>query len=292
MRLPLQHESGGNDPSQWALLPGLCCQAAGGEARFADPIGAAWLLFYAAAHVMDSLEDQDDPDPWWAELGAGSVINAATGLYFSACLALQALNALPLDSQTIQQVTRQVLLPFLVMCSGQHHDLLHPSPTLEQYWRIAEAKSGAFFAMACQTGARLATTQPEIINGFQQFGLHLGLLLQILDDLQDFNELSRGKLLANPRSLSRSLPAVYLREVSSDPVKERFDALLSEADANPAAVVELTQIIEQNGGVLYLLVEMDKHYDMALAGLDLADARPPAREALVAALNKLHSPLS
>jgi hypothetical protein len=43
---------------------------------------AAWLLFYAAAHLMDSLEDRDDPDPWWQALGPSAAINIATGLYF------------------------------------------------------------------------------------------------------------------------------------------------------------------------------------------------------------------
>jgi geranylgeranyl pyrophosphate synthase len=290
MRLPLQAGPDSYDPSVWALLPGLCSQAAGGDERFADPVAAAWLLFYAAAHLMDSLEDQDDADPWWAELGAGAAINAATGLYFSACLSLQELNSLPVDSQTAREVTAQVLQPFMVMCSGQHQDLVSPVLTLEQYWRIASAKSGAFFAMACRAGARLATTQTEIIDGLQQFGLHLGLLLQVLDDLQDYKELSESHRLANPRSLLRSLPAVYMREVASPQAKDRFDALLLQAHTNPAAVIELTQIIEQNGGVLYLLVELDKHYDLALAGLDAAGVRSLAREALVSALNQLYSP--
>jgi geranylgeranyl pyrophosphate synthase len=274
------------------MLPGLCCQAAGGEARLADPVAAAWLLFYAAAHLMDSLEDQDDPDPWWAELGMGSAINVATGLYFSACLALQELNSMPVDSQTARQATGQVLRPFLVMCSGQHQDLIQPPLTLEQYWRIASAKSGAFFAMACQVGARLATSRVEITNGFRQFGLHLGLLLQILDDLQDYKELSESHRLANPRSLARSLPAVYVREVGSTQAIERFDLLLPQAHINPEAVAELIQIIEQHGGVLYLSVELDKHYDLALAGLDSAGAQSPARETLVSAINQLHSPFS
>lgn len=292
MRLPLQAGHAGPDPSLWALLPGISCEAAGGEAPLADPVAAAWLLFYAAAHLMDSLEDQDDPDPWWAELGAGSAINVATGLYFSACLALQELNALALGSQAVQEITQLVLQPFLVMCSGQYQDLLHPPRNLEEYWQIASAKSGAFFGMACRAGARLATAAPETIQGLGRYGLHFGLLLQVLDDLQDFKELSQSQRLANPRSLSRSLPAVYLREVGSAEVKDRFDALLPQAHASPEAVAELTEIIENNGGVLYLMVELDKHYDLALTGLEAAGLRPSSREALVSLLNKLYSPLS
>ena len=51
---------------------------------------------------MDHVEDKEEPDPWWAELGAGPVVNVATGLYFSACLALS-----QLDEQLRRSKNRQ-----------------------------------------------------------------------------------------------------------------------------------------------------------------------------------------
>lgn len=294
MRLPLSRRSDkeGADHTVWASLPGLCCQAASGDAQLAKPVAAAWLLFYAAAHLMDSLEDQDEPDPWWRGLGVGAAINVATGLYFSASLALQELNTLLLDEKTIRQVTLQVLQPFLVMCSGQHQDLVGSAPTLEQYWRIAGAKSGEFFAMACHSGARLATDQENILSGLRQFGFNFGLLLQMLDDLKDYQDLSQHEQTVDARALSRSLPAVYVREVCPDAVRDRFDQLLLRSNSDVDAVGALIQIIEENGGTLYLLVELDKYRDLALAGLDLAGVRDQPRQALVALLDHLYSPLS
>ncbi|HSF81459.1 MAG TPA: hypothetical protein VLA49_09505, partial [Anaerolineales bacterium] len=69
-----------------AGLPALCCQAAGGKPAWADAVTAAWLCFYQAAHLMDSLQDQDEPEPWWTEAGPGVALNVASGLYFSAAL--------------------------------------------------------------------------------------------------------------------------------------------------------------------------------------------------------------
>ena len=241
---------------------------------------------------MDDLEDQDEPDPWWRRLGTGAAINIATGLYFSASLALQELSALPLEVQTVREVTLSVLRPFLVMCSGQHQDLVGPPPTLEGYWRIAGAKSGEFFGIACRAGARLASDQADILAGFHQFGFNFGLLLQVLDDLKDFQDLSQGEQTVDVRTLSRSLPAVYVREVCPVPVRERFDQYLSRADTDPNAVAILTQIIEENGGTLYLLMELEKYRDLALAGLDVAEVKGQPRQALVAMLDQLYSPLS
>ncbi len=291
MRLALRSKSeGGRDPSLWASLPGMCCQAAGGEAQWADPVAAAWLLFFAAAHLMDSVEDQDEPDPWWAAQGPGLALNAATGLYFSACLALQELNNLPIPYEAQRAAAVQVLQPFLLMSSGQYVDFNTPKPTLDEYWRIAGAKSGAFFSLACQAGARLATDQPQALQGFQQFGLNIGLLVQILDDLADYRALTEQKGAVDARGLLRSLPAAYLREVCTNEAIERFHGLVWKASENPGALGEIIQIIEQNGGALYLLAELDKRRSLALAGLKRAARSSPARDALVALLDKLQAP--
>jgi competence protein ComQ len=294
MHLPLKNfaEKDGLDSSVWSALPELCCQAAGGRAQLAEPVAAAWLLFYLAAHLMDDLEDQDVLDPWWRSLGSGAAINIATGLYFSASLALQELSVLQLDVQTVRQVSLLVLQPFLVMCSGQHQDLVGPPPALEEYWRIAGAKSGEFFAIACHAGARLATDQEEILEGFHQFGYNFGLLLQVLDDLKDFQDLSQGERTVDARALSRSLPAVYVRQVCPAAIRDRFDQHLLQANTDPKAVASLTQIIEENGGTLYLLMELEKYRDLALAGLDLANVKGQPRQALVAILDTLYPPLS
>ena len=77
-------------PRYWAhRLSGLCCQAAGGERQWAETTSAAWLLLFAAAQLLDNVEDQDEPELWVKELGPGPAINVATGLIFTASLALQ-----------------------------------------------------------------------------------------------------------------------------------------------------------------------------------------------------------
>ena len=85
MRRGIGIESGGlssdKSLSRWVDLPGLCCQAAGGNPEWANDLTAAWILFYSAAHLMDKVQDQDEPDPWWQKLGPGVALSAATGLY-------------------------------------------------------------------------------------------------------------------------------------------------------------------------------------------------------------------
>ena len=288
MRRCLSTEHGEQDSSHWAALPALCCQAAGGSPYHADPVAAAWYLFYTAADIMDSVEDRDEPADWWAESGPGMAISAATGLYFSASLALNRLDAVIGDARTASDVRAEMLKKFLEMSAGQHLDLTHPQPSLDVYWRIAQSKSGAFFSMACWAGARLATHQPSVLEGYRQFGTAAGLLIQVLDDLHDYLELSQAGDLGAGLDLRRSLPAVFVREVVPESIREKLDGLLSKAQKSPAAAGEIIQMIEQYGGVLYVHTELDKLRMQALAGLDQADARPPARSGLESLLDELH----
>jgi geranylgeranyl pyrophosphate synthase len=284
MRLALTSGTRGRDTTKWAELPGLCCLAAGGDPRSAAPIAAAWLLFYTAAAIMDHVEDKEEPDPWWAELGAGPVINVATGLYFSACLALSQLDKQIGDPETVTDIRSKVLDRFLAMCSGQHFDLTRAEPTLEQYWEISQAKSGAFFTLACWAGARLATSKADVLDGFIQFGEHIGLMVQILDDLEDFRELEKRLRRGDLDSLSHALPVIYVREVCPLTVKDQFNDLLLMSGSIPGAVEKIYQIVESSGGVLYLLAELEKHRSLALEGLERTCAVQPAKQSLVSLL--------
>jgi len=189
--------------SHWVELPGLCCQAAGGHPEWADDLTIAWLLFYIAAHLMDKIQDQDDPDPWWRERGTGAALSAATGLFFTASLAINQLNTNSKTTPVAANIITSFNNSFLWMASGQYSDMLGPARTLQQYWDRAMAKSGSFFGLACRTGAQLATRETGQLATFERYGQHLGLLIQIKDDLD-------GKKVGVLESGAESLNPGYL----------------------------------------------------------------------------------
>ena len=270
------------------LLPGLCCQAAGGDPLWADDVAAAWFLFYAAAHIMDSIEDQDQPDPWWADLGRGAAINAATGLYFSASLALNNLLKHAATRASATEVITDFNHNFLVMCSGQYRDLVSPMPTLEQYWENAAAKSGAFFSLACRSGARLATDDALRVRMFSRFGHHIGLLVQILDDLEDMHPVQRLDLPGRQPELGHSLAVVYALSVYPPPEQARLRDLLATARHDLGAAQEALTLIDQSGAALYMAAEIERHHRQAVEALEQAAPQPPAGEALLTLLQKLN----
>jgi geranylgeranyl pyrophosphate synthase len=269
------------------VLPNLCCQAAGGESHWADDATAAWLLFYVGAHIMDSVEDQDPPDDWWKSFGPGIAINIASVFYFSASMALQDLYKREISQNVADDVIRDFNQSFLLMCEGQHNDLIQVGPTLDQYWEIAGAKSGTFFSLACRSGARLATDDTFRIESMSKFGYHLGVLIQILDDLDDLDPENFVDLIDNRDRLYSTLPFVYTLDVSSSEEREELLDSMESKEIDKESFSEIVNLMDKSGSGIYILAEIERRRNKALESLHKADPNSPAREKLTARLDKL-----
>lgn len=247
-------------------------------------------MFYLAADLMDSVEDQDEPDPWWAELGPAVAINVATGLYFSAARSLSRVYRHEVIKSFADELIDDFHTSFIRMCGGQHRDIITPEPTLEQYWKTAESKSGTFFALACRSGARLANADRQILRDFSRFGHHLGVLVQILDDLEDIQNLSGSTLAKKSSGIYRSLPVAYTLDVSPHPVQIRLKECLRVSSHDPQASQEAFELIEQSGVVLYLMTEIERHKQLAYDYLGRIGPGSSAVEALTEYIRRLGPP--
>jgi geranylgeranyl pyrophosphate synthase len=273
--------------SSWTDLPGLSCQAAGGHPEWADDLTVAWLLFYSAAHLMDKVQDQDMPDPWWEEMGTGAALSAATGLYSSGSLALCALYHHPDRSRIAPEITKNFYDCLLMMASGQYNELTVSILSLEKYWEFASAKSGVFFALAAREGARLATDDGAQLANFDRFGYHLGLLTQIRDDLDDVCPPSATFTYGQRREMSRSLPVVYALSVLPAQDCEYLRQCLKAAPTDARAAKDVINLLNQSNTTLYLAAELERHCQLAQEAIRQAAPPSPARDALESLIWKL-----
>lgn len=284
MRLVLPEPGGETDsyrdPARWVLLSGLCCQATGGKLESTREISAAWLLIYTAAHVVDTIED-GDIDPQISKLGGtGAAINTANGLFLSAVLHLQSIHKKDIPNDLAAIITADYLETIQIMTSGQYIDLTIPKIDLNQWWQIAGAKSGAFFSLACRVGAQLGASDPQKVKPYSEYGYHLGVLLQILDDLQDFHSLLETREIVSPSGLKGSLAAAYAYDVLPDTTKDELNHLLKTDSSHTGELDKLIDILDGCGAGLYMVAELEKHYDLGIACLVEAQPLSPAGEIL------------
>lgn len=288
--LPLEERNlePSQDPTRWAQLPGLCCQAAGGQKKWAENVTAAWFLFYTAAHVFDTLEDQDLPDPWWSGQGMSISINVATGLMISATQMLDKLYHHNNSKDQAACIAEDFFQTVLKMGSGQHNDLTHENLNLEQWFANANAKSGEFFSLGCRSGARLASSDESIIGFYRSYGQHLGILLQIMDDLDDWQTSKASGHVNDIKWLAKSLPATFACEVlpakKADELRNWLDLRIISSDSATDAL----QVIDDSGAELYLYTEIGKNFTLAKEALKEANPEPEAGKVLNLLLDSLY----
>jgi geranylgeranyl pyrophosphate synthase len=159
------------------LLPLLACQALGGQPRQAIPLLAAWRLLRLSAKLLDDVADGESAST------PAEAIDLATGLLFLAPLALEELLKRGVPASRIARLRVGMHAAGLRACAGQFGELASPDELDPEGWlEIASAKSGVSFAWAGWAGALVAGDDKGTLARFYEFGLHLGILLQVADD--------------------------------------------------------------------------------------------------------------
>jgi octaprenyl-diphosphate synthase len=124
------------------------------------------------------------------------------------------------------------------------------SATAREYFEIARGKTASLFRWAMFAGARAGGTSDEVCAALEEYGAHLGLAFQIVDDVLDFDggaELGKT-LFTDLREGKMTYPLIAAMQKSPDmlPLLEevcRSDDLTLEPDLARliAAVVRDTQ---------------------------------------------------
>ena len=269
---------------QWLQLPVLCCEAAEGNPEHAQAVSLAWGLLYTAAHLMDSVADQDEVPAWMTQLGPGSMINIATGLYATSALALSMGIGEGVETEIVAKILNGFNRTILQMCSGQHLDLSGSFQNLATCWQVVQAKSGALFELACTTGAQLATDDARLISFYGEYGKHLGIMIQICDDASEF--WSKGDV-NQTKFNCYSIPIAYTMDVLSDEERERFRAYVEHSNDDAHSAVMVCEMAEQAGARLYAQTKFQYHYQQAMRALKATGTRRSTYEKLIGYVNQL-----
>lgn len=288
MRLALPAVNGenelGSESDKWALLPGLCCQASGGDQDLAEEVSAAWFLLYIAAHLVDKVEDRDMADEIQELGGPSSAINVANGLFLSSSLILNKLHEQDRTKDKALLICTDFLSTILEMTSGQHRDIHDQQLTLNEWWKVAGAKSGSFFSLACRCGSQLAIDDPIRIKNYSDYGYNLGMMIQIRDDIEDLKVFLESD---SPVNLRKSLALAYALEVLPDKDKSRLRDFSKFSNHQPEIVDRAIEILNQSGAGLYMLAEMDRHYESGMTSLKNAEPYSAAGEKLASMISDL-----
>ena len=149
----------------------------------------AWTLMYAAIGRLDALQDGDPISTPPQVATTGAHYNLVFASYVLAVGLLDEL-ATQVPDHCLRRLQRLWNDCMLRMADGQQHDLASGTvplsfESLAVYQQIAQAKTGATYALAFGGLAILCTDDAALVDALTQVGEIYGTLVQYADDLRD-----------------------------------------------------------------------------------------------------------
>lgn len=259
-------------------LPSLCCQAAGGEPCRAEDMANVLGILYLAAHMLDGIADEGG---WIGKEGLMATL--ATACIATALQLLDRNYQNELNTGILGFIQEDIYRTILTACNGQIADLIKRQPSLDGCWKIAEQKTAAVYQLACRIGARLATPDPIYQVSLGEYGFHLGLLIQIGDDIAGL--WSRDGCRSDIAQKKWTLPVAYSMQVSSISERKHLQTYLEGAEKAPSIEETARQLIMESGALLYLAAEAQRHRIMAEQALKKATYREEVGQKLIKILD-------
>jgi geranylgeranyl diphosphate synthase type I len=264
----------------------LASAAAAGADDCAAVAGAVAIeLVHNFSLVHDDIIDGDlerrHRPTVWAEHGVGHAIIAGDAL---ATLAFQVL----LEDPTPERVRAAGRLGEATqdMISGQAEDMaseLRASLSVEECLHMEAGKTGALLSCAASMGALLAGAPVPVVDALADFGRHLGIAFQAIDDvLGIWGEPSvTGKPVGNDlRQHKKSLPVAIALARGAD-LPAGLGSLL-ERELTEAEISRATLLLEQCGARQETLAIGELQLRAALVSLERVPLEPGPRSELAA----------
>ena len=147
--------------------------------------------------------------------------------------------------------------------------------TREDYERLCEHKTASLMSAACELGT--LSGAPQYREALREYGHHLGMAFQIVDDLLDYS--SSTRVMGKPRGQDLQEHKVTLPLIAALPKMEwgerrAVEGLFADPEPSPEAVREILDLVEVRGGVETAREEARSRADRARDRLRRLPASP------------------
>src|SRR5690554_277097 len=180
-----------------------------------------------------------------------------------------------LESLPVMNVLSQATA---VIAEGEVMQLMNiknPDLTEEQYMVVIHNKTAMLFEASSHTGALLAHADQEAGTALRDYGKHLGLAFQLVDDVLDYlgDAEAMGKNVGDDLAEGKTtLPLIYAMANGSDDERK----LIRQAIRNGGrdGLPQVLEIVKSSGAIEYT---MTKAQDHARIALELAQRLPESK---------------
>ncbi len=240
------------------IRPILCliaCESLGGSKEAAMPFALASEILHNFLLVHDDIEDEDkmrrERPSVWVKYGVPHAINV--GDYLFAKVYEAALGSLErgLDRERMTALIRLVTRTIVHTGEGQALDIgarKRRDMTIDEYIKVTQEKTGYYLACPAIGGAIVAGAEVEIPAALEAYGLCVGPVFQITDDVIDLTEgKGRGEKGSDIMEGKRSFLVVHTSDRCEDSERRKMFEILDKPrdETTPGDVAWVTELFEK-----------------------------------------------
>jgi geranylgeranyl diphosphate synthase type I len=229
--------------------------------------------------IIDRDEDRRHKPTVWAKFGVGPALIAGDAL---SNLAFQLL----LEEPSAERVraARRLADATQAMIAGQAEDIAseqQASLTVEECLHMEAGKTGALLSCAASIGAVLAGADDAVVDALSQYGEHLGVAFQAIDDMLGVwgDPIVTGKPVGNDLRLrKKTLPISIANSKGFEVFAEGTSPL--DQELSDSEVAEAMVLLDECGARYETLELAGEELRLALEALDSATMVQTARTEL------------
>ena len=273
--------SGDGGKSVRPALALLSAEAVRSPGQVAVPGAVAVELIHNFSLLHDDVMDHDlerrHRPTAWALFGVGQAIVTGDALMVMA-QGLLTEHSSPERSRASRALGRATA----AMIAGQAEDLSFESRldvSVEECSRMIANKTGALLSCAASIGAILGGADEVTVGALADFGLHLGLAFQAVDDILGMwghPEVTGKPVASDLRAHKKTLPVVAALATSGSD-RDRLFELLSDGAMSEEKLALAARLVERCGGRARTQTEAEHQLAEALDALGRVPLEPSAR---------------
>jgi geranylgeranyl pyrophosphate synthase len=214
-------------------------QAVGRDAREALPLAAAWIQFLLSGRILDDVLDDEGIEQPWRRQDMRETLAAGLFAVGGANAALSQLS----DREAALDIIEAFNKALALATRAEAQSAASRDKTVETYFEITVAKTGLVFATGVWAAARLAikdTADPRL-QALYDFGLCMGVMVQIIDDCTD--------VAADVAKGHWTLPVLHGLAQKEHPLYEALLEQLNQAEVDVESAAAVSGILAEMGSL-------------------------------------------
>lgn len=231
-------------------------------AAIVEFIHTATLLHDDVVDDSDMRRGQQTASSIWGNEAAVLVGDYLYSRAFQMMVLVQSLPIMNLMADTTNTIAQGEVLQLL--------NINEPDTSEENYHQVIYSKTACLFEAACKIGAIMGEVGNEIEHALGEYGKHLGIAFQLVDDALDYeaNSEELGKNVGDDLAEGKpTLPLIYAMQKGSEAERQMIRQAIEQGGLDQ--IEAITQTIKATGALEYTHQQAIQHAEIAKKSLSV-----------------------